>query len=163
MTEPEAPAEGLETAIFAAGCFWGVEDAFQQLEGVVDAESGYIGGHVEDPAYPDVCTGTTGHAEAVRVRYDPSQLTYDDLLERFWSLHDPTTRDRQGPDVGSQYRSAIFFLSPAQEEAALRSKAKAQLSWEDPIVTEVVPAEEFWPAEEYHQDYNAKHGLACHI
>jgi peptide-methionine (S)-S-oxide reductase len=153
-----------DTAIFAAGCFWGVEDAFQSLEGVVDAESGYIGGHVDEPTYRDVCQHTTGHAEAVKVTYDPEQISYDELLKTFWAIHNPTQLNRQGPDVGDQYRSAIFFLSPEQEEAALRSKAEAQRVWDRPVVTEVVAASEFWPAEDYHQDYYAKHGLAsCKI
>jgi peptide-methionine (S)-S-oxide reductase len=153
-----------ETAIFAAGCFWGVEDSFQNLDGVIDAESGYIGGHIDEPTYQEVCSHVTGHAEAVKVTYDPAEIGYDDLLEAFWEIHNPTTLDRQGPDVGDQYRSAIFFLSPEQEEQAQRSKAKAQLAWDRPVVTEIMKATEWWPAEDYHQDYYVKHGLAsCKI
>jgi peptide-methionine (S)-S-oxide reductase len=150
-------------ATFAAGCFWGVEARFRQVPGVVDTMVGYTGGHKEEPTYKQVCTGTTGHAEAVQVTYDPGKVTYDALLEVFWNAHDPTTANRQGPDVGSQYRSAIFYHTPEQEAAARKSKAALQASgrWgEKPIVTQVEPAGPFWRAEEYHQRYLEKKGRA---
>lgn len=151
-------------ATFAAGCFWGVEAEFRRLDGVTDTEVGYTGGTVESPSYELVCTGTTGHAEAVRVEFDPDLISYDALLDVFWSLHDPTTPNRQGPDVGTQYRSAIFFHGEDQEVAALRSKAEAQTSIPRPIVTEVVAAGPFHPAEEYHQRYFEKKGQAgCNV
>src|SRR5579863_3731888 len=151
-------------ATFAAGCFWGVEAAFRQLKGVTATTVGYIGGTMHDPTYHDVCTGRTGHAEAVQVEYDPSQVSYDDLLRVFWENHDPTTLNRQGPDVGTQYRSAIFFHTPEQEAAAKASKEKAQALFKNKIVTEITPASEFWRAEEYHQQYLEKRGLAhCSI
>jgi peptide-methionine (S)-S-oxide reductase len=168
-----APTPGTKTdsskktalATFAAGCFWGVEAGFRQVAGVVDAEVGYTGGHTENPTYKEVCTGTTGHAEAVRVTYDPDKVTYDQLLDAFWNMHNPTTANRQGPDVGSQYRSAIFYHTPEQEAAARESKAalRASSRWGDrPIVTEIEPAGPFWRAEEYHQRYFEKHGRgAC--
>ena len=151
-----------EKATFAAGCFWGVEAAFRQVEGVKSTAVGYIGGTLENPTYRDVCTDRTGHAEAVEVTYDPSKVSYDDLLNVFWQLHDPTTLNRQGPDVGTQYRSAIFFHNAEQEAAAKASKGALQKSgtYKKPIVTEIVPASEFWPAEEYHQQYLEKRGLA---
>jgi len=149
---------------FAAGCFWGVEAAFRQLEGVTDAQVGYTGGTFPNPTYRDVCSDRTGHAEAVEVTFDPERITYEDLLEAFWKMHDPTTPNRQGPDVGSQYRSAIFFHSPEQESAARASKAKAQEHFRRPIVTEITPASRFYRAEEYHQRYFEKQGVAsCHI
>ena len=147
-------------ATFAAGCFWGVEAAFRKVDGVVRTAVGYTGGTVEHPSYRQVCTGRTGHAEAVQVEYDPAQVSYDDLLEVFWSNHDPTTRDRQGWDVGTQYRSAIFFEGAEQEVAARRSLARAQERFRRPIVTEITPASAFWPAEEYHQRYLEKKGAA---
>ncbi|PYU90301.1 MAG: peptide-methionine (S)-S-oxide reductase [Acidobacteria bacterium] len=151
-----------EKATFAAGCFWGVEAAFRQVEGVKSTAVGYIGGTLENPTYRDVCTDQTGHAEAVEVTYDPSKVSYDDLLNVFWQLHDPTTLNRQGPDVGTQYRSAIFFHNAEQEAAAKSSKEALQKSgtYKKPIVTEIVPASEFWPAEEYHRQYLEKRGLA---
>ena len=151
-----------EKATFAAGCFWGVEAAFRQVEGVRSTAVGYTGGTLENPTYRDVCTDKTGHAEAVEVTYDPSKVSYDDLLRVFWQLHDPTTLNRQGPDVGTQYRSAIFFHDAEQEAAAKASKEALQKSGphKKPIVTEIVPASEFWPAEEYHQQYLEKRGLA---
>ncbi|OGW90668.1 MAG: peptide-methionine (S)-S-oxide reductase [Omnitrophica bacterium RIFCSPHIGHO2_02_FULL_63_14] len=149
-----------ERATFAAGCFWGVEDAFRRVPGVVSATSGYIGGIVPDPAYEEVCTGRTGHAEAVQVEYDPARVAYEQLLDVFWQLHDPTTRNRQGPDVGTQYRSAIFFHTPEQERLAAQSKTALEGSgrFARPIVTEIVPASAFYRAEEYHQQYLRKHG-----
>ena len=153
-------------ATFAAGCFWGVEAAFRQLKGVTSTAVGYIGGTLHDPTYHDVCTGRTGHAEAVQVEYDPSQVSYDDLLRVFWENHDPTTLNRQGPDVGTQYRSAIFFHTPEQEAAAKASKdAQAKSGrFKRPIVTEIQPAPEFWQAEDYHQPYLEKRGQAhCHL
>jgi peptide-methionine (S)-S-oxide reductase len=154
----------MEKATFAAGCFWGVESAFRQVPGVTGAPCGYTGGTTENPSYRDVCTGRTGHAEAVEVAFDPAKVTYDQLLDAFWSMHDPTTPNRQGPDVGTQYRSAIFFHSPAQEAAARASKEKAQSRFRRPIVTEITPASTFYRAEEYHQRYFEKNGMAsCHI
>lgn len=156
----------LEKATFGAGCFWGVEATFRQTPGVVDAAVGYEGGTLENPTYHDVCTDETGHAEVVEVTFDPAQVSYDTLLNVFWENHDPTTLNRQGPDYGSQYRSAIFFHSPAQQATAEASKAKWNGSgrFKRPIVTEIVPAQTFYRAEEYHQQYLAKRGLAhCHI
>ena len=151
-----------EKATFAAGCFWGVEAAFRQVEGVRSTAVGYTGGTLKDPTYRDVCTDKTGHAEAVEVTYDSSKVSYDDLLRVFWQIHDPTTLNRQGPDVGTQYRSAIFFHNAEQEAAAKRSLEALQKSgtYKKPIVTEIVPASEFWQAEEYHQQYLEKRGLA---
>lgn len=151
-----------EKAIFAAGCFWGVEAAFRRVEGVLDARVGYSGGDIPKPSYEDVCTGKTGHAEAVMVEFDSSRVSYDELLDVFWDMHDPTTRNRQGPDIGSQYRSAIFFLTPAQETAALASKKRLEESGRHrgPVVTEINAAGEFFNAEEYHQRYYEKHGIA---
>ncbi len=153
-----------EKATFAAGCFWGVEDAFRQVPGVVDAQAGYTGGHTRNPTYQEVCSDTTGHAEAVEVTFDPAQVSYDQLLEVFWNIHDPTQVNRQGPDVGSQYRSAIFFHSPEQEAAARASKKRLEQSGrlQRPIATEIVPAQEFWRAEEYHQQYFARRGIRAH-
>lgn len=156
----------MEKATFAAGCFWGVEAAFRQVPGVVDTAVGYTGGHARNPTYEEVCSDETGHAEAVEVLYDPARVGYGRLLEVFWEMHDPTTPNRQGPDVGSQYRSAIFFHSPEQKAAAESSKEKLAQSgaYRKPVVTEIVPAAEFWRAEEYHQQYLQKRGLAsCHI
>ena len=153
-------------ATFAAGCFWGVEAAFRQMKGVTSTAVGYIGGTLHDPTYHDVCSGRTGHAEAVQVEYDPSQVSYDDLLRVFWENHDPTTLNRQGPDVGTQYRSAIFFHTPEQEAAAKASKDALAKSgrFKRPIVTEIQPAPEFWQAEDYHQQYLEKRGQAhCHL
>jgi peptide-methionine (S)-S-oxide reductase len=153
-----------EKAIFGAGCFWGVEAAFRAVKGVSEVISGYSGGHFKNPSYHDVCTGETGHAEVVQVEYDPLQVDYDTLLDVFWGCHIPTTRNRQGPDVGTQYRSAIFFYTPEQEAAAKASKEKLEQSgrWREPIVTEISPAAEFYPAEEYHQRYLEKRGIMGH-
>ena len=153
-------------ASFAAGCFWGVEAAFRQVEGVLDAAVGYSGGRLENPSYEDVCSGRTGHAETVEVEYDPSRVSYEQLLDVFWENHDPTTLNRQGPDVGEQYRSAIFFHTPEQQAAATASKEKLEKSgkYKRPVVTQIQPALKFWRAEEYHQRYLEKHGLAhCRI
>ena len=156
----------MANAMFGAGCFWGVEAAFRRVKGVKSTAVGYAGGHVKNPTYHDVCTDTTGHAEVVRVEYDPAVTSYDDLLNVFWENHDPTTLNRQGPDVGRQYRSAIFFESPEQEAAARASRERLEKSgrFKRPIVTQIEPATEFWRAEEYHQQYLEKRGLAtCHI
>lgn len=156
----------MEKATFAAGCFWGVEETFRQLPGVIDTTVGYLGGHTQNPTYKDVCTDATGHAEVVQVNFDPAKVSYEHLLDVFWSAHDPTTLNRQGPDVGTQYRSAIFFHSPEQERIARASKEKLQASgkFRRPIVTEVTAASTFYPAEDYHQKYLAKRGLShCHI
>jgi peptide-methionine (S)-S-oxide reductase len=146
-----------ETATLAGGCFWCLEAVFAELKGVEKVVSGYAGGTVPRPTYEQVCTGTTGHAEVVQVTFDPSVISYSDLLEVFFTIHDPTTLDRQGADVGPQYRSAIFFASPAQEAAARKAIAAitAAKIWKDPIVTRVVPLDQFYAAEDYHQDYYA--------
>ncbi len=154
------------TASFAAGCFWGIEARFREVEGVLDAVSGYMGGHTQNPSYQDICRGDTGHAEAVQVTFDDEQVSFDELLALFFDLHNPTTLNRQGPDIGSQYRSVVFFHSEAQEEAAREAIVEINQSdrWPQPVVTEVQAAIPFWPAEEYHQRYLEKHGLgACSI
>ena len=156
----------LARATFGAGCFWGVEVAFRQVPGVVSTAVGYLGGTLLNPTYEDVCTGRTGHAEVVEVTYDPGRVSYDDLLNVFWANHDPTTLNRQGPDRGTQYRSAIFYHDEAQRQAAIASKDRLSGSgrFSGPIVTEITPASAFYRAEEYHQRYLEKHGLAsCHI
>ena len=155
----------MEKATFGAGCFWGVEAAFRQVPGVADAAVGYMGGTLENPTYQDVCTDTTGHAEVVHVTFDPARVFYQQLLDLFWEIHDPTTPNRQGPDVGRQYRSAVFFHSVEQESAAKASKEKLQTSgrFQRPIVTEITPASTFYRAEDYHQRYLEKRGVAaCH-
>ena len=149
-----------EKAIFGAGCFWGVEAEFRKVEGVIEVTSGYSGGNTENPTYGDVCSGATGHAEVIEVEYDPSKVSYEELLEVFWREHDPTQLNRQGPDVGTQYRSVIFFLTPEQETAAHASKEKAQERFKKPITTQIKPASEFYQAEEYHQQYFEKNRLA---
>jgi peptide-methionine (S)-S-oxide reductase len=154
----------MEKALFAAGCFWGVEAAFRAVPGVVGTTVGYSGGTFPNPTYKDVCTGRTGHAEVVEVEFDPARVSYQDLLRVFWENHDPTTLNRQGPDVGTQYRSAIFYHSPEQESEAKASRDAAQARFPRPIVTEIVPATDFWRAEEYHQQYLEKRGLSqCHF
>jgi peptide-methionine (S)-S-oxide reductase len=152
-----------EVATFAAGCFWGIESAFRQLDGVINTMVGYTGGKTENPTYEQVCTDTTGHAEAVQVEYDPAKISFDDLLNVFWTIHNPTLLNRQGPDIGSQYRSGIFYHTPEQETAARVSKEKLQQSGRFPrdIVTEITPASTFYKAEEYHQQYEEKHGYVC--
>jgi len=153
-------------ASFAAGCFWGVEAAFRQIEGVLSTAVGYEGGNTESPTYEDVCSGRTGHAETVEVEYDPSRVSYDRLLDVFWENHDPTQWNRQGPDVGEQYRSVVFFHTPEQGAAARASKEKLETSgkFKRPIVTQIQPASKFHRAEEYHQQYLEKRGLAhCRI
>ena len=155
-----------QKATFAAGCFWGVESAFRTVEGVVDAQVGYIGGKTEKPIYGDVCSGQTGHAEALEIIFDPGIISYKALIELFWRVHDPTQVNRQGPDTGTQYRSAIFYHSPEQKEAAEKSKAALNVSgqFKKPVVTQIVPASTFWRAEEYHQRYFEKIGRpACHF
>jgi peptide-methionine (S)-S-oxide reductase len=155
-----------ELASFGAGCFWGVEARFRELEGVLEATSGYMGGEQSQPSYAAVCTGTTGHAEVVQVRFDPEQSSYETLLELFFNLHNPSTLNRQGPDIGSQYRSAIFFHSESQREAAEKAIEDANNSgrWSQPVVTQLEEAPAFWPAEEYHQRYLEKNGLGfCSI
>ncbi len=145
-------------ATFGAGCFWGVEAAFRQLEGVTGTRVGYSGGTLENPSYEDVCSHTTGHAEVVEVAYDPEQVSYDELLRVFWDKHDPTQLNRQGWDIGDQYRSAIFFHDEEQREAATRSKVQEQASWKRPIVTQIEPVPTFYEAEDYHQQYLEKRG-----
>ncbi len=156
----------MEKATFAAGCFWGVEATFRQLQGVISTRVGYTGGQPPNPTYKDVCTDRTGHAEAVEVEYDPAKISYEQLLNVFWENHDPTQLNRQGPDWGTQYRSAIFFHTPEQESAANASKEVLGKSgrFSKPIVTRIVPATTFYEAEDYHQQYLEKRGLAsCHI
>jgi peptide-methionine (S)-S-oxide reductase len=156
----------MEKAMFGAGCFWGVEATFLQLEGVVDVVSGYSGGTTDNPTYREVCAGGTGHAEVVEVTYDPAKIAYEDLLQTFWTSHDPTQVNRQGPDFGTQYRTAIFTCSDEQRAAAEASRARLEASGvhSRPIATEITPAATFWPAEDYHQRYFEKNGIAaCHI
>ncbi|MFH1692159.1 MAG: peptide-methionine (S)-S-oxide reductase MsrA [Candidatus Omnitrophota bacterium] len=155
-----------EKAIFAAGCFWHVESAFRQVKGVVSVRAGYTGGYVENPSYEDVCSDETGHVEAVEIEYDPAVVSYQDLLFVFWKIHDPTTFNRQGPDVGSQYRSVIFYVNKTQEALAKASKEEQDKSgrYSRPIVTQIHAAVPFYQAEEYHQNYLAKKGLpSCKI
>ncbi len=150
-------------ATFGAGCFWHVEELFSKVKGVTSTAVGYTGGHLENPTYEDVCTDKTGHAEAVQVEYDPNQVSYDDLLKIFWENHDPTTPNRQGPDIGTQYRSAIFFHDSEQEKTAIKSKEKLQNSnqFSRDIVTQIIPVKTFHRAEEYHQRYFEKNNLSC--
>jgi peptide-methionine (S)-S-oxide reductase len=153
-----------EKATFGAGCFWGVEASFREIPGVIDAAAGYEGGTLDNPSYQDVCTDRTGHAEVVEVTFDPAKVSYQTLVEHFWKMHNPTTRNRQGPDVGTQYRSVIFYHSPEQQTIATESKERAQSNFANPIVTEIVPAKTFYRAEEYHQQYLAKRGMKqCHF
>jgi peptide-methionine (S)-S-oxide reductase len=165
-TTAEPAAKKTELATFGAGCFWGVEADFRQIRGVVATQVGYEGGHTESPTYRDVCSHTTGHAEVVQVEYDPTRVSYDDLLKVFWETHDPTQLNRQGPDVGDQYRTVIFYHTPEQQAAAQASKERleAEKKYRRPIVTQIVPAETFYRAEEYHQQYLEKRGLStCKI
>nr|MBN2276580.1 peptide-methionine (S)-S-oxide reductase MsrA [candidate division Zixibacteria bacterium] len=158
--------KNMEKATFAAGCFWGVEANFRQIKGVISTSVGYTGGHTENPDYKDVCTGQTGHAEAVEVIFDPARVSYEQLLDVFWENHDPTTPNRQGPDIGTQYRSVIFCHNPPQKEAAEKSLKKLEQEglYKRPIVTQIVPAGVFFKAEDYHQQYLEKRGLSsCHI
>ena len=152
-------------ATFGAGCFWGVEETFRNIKGVTNTAVGYLGGDLESPTYEDICTGRSGHAEVLQMDFDPDVTNYDALLDVFWQIHDPTTLNRQGPDVGAQYRSAIFFHDEEQRQAALASKEKLDQAgvWDRPVITEISPATIFFRAEEYHQQYFAKRGLAsCH-
>jgi peptide-methionine (S)-S-oxide reductase len=155
----------MEKALFGAGCFWGVEHFFREVPGVIEAVSGYAGGHVDNPNYRQVCTDRTGHAEVVQVTFDPAKVSYAMLVDLFFKMHDPTQLNRQGPDVGTQYRSVIFANSPEQERIAKEELAKAQESgrYRRPIVTTIEPAKPFWPAEDYHQRYFEKHGGSCHV
>jgi peptide-methionine (S)-S-oxide reductase len=157
---PSPDLEGTQRATFAAGCFWGVEAAFREIEGVVATSVGYTGGSAADPTYEQVCSGATGHAESVRVWFDPNVVSYDELLKLFWSIHNPTTRNRQGWDFGSQYRSAIFVHDEDQERLAIASRDEQQGERRRQIVTEIVPASQFYDAEEYHQQYFEKNGGA---
>jgi peptide methionine sulfoxide reductase msrA/msrB len=164
---PESRPVKTDTAYFAGGCFWGVEDVFEQIEGVIDAESGYMGGRVDHPTYKQVCSGTTGHAETVKIVFDPARVTYAQLLKVFFDNHDPTQLDRQGPDVGANYRSAVFAASDAQKKEAeefIGKMAQTPRFQGRKIVTQVVePGPKFWPAEDYHQDYHQKHGGSCRV
>lgn len=155
QTKEKKTMNTTETAIFGAGCFWCVEAVFQQLNGVISVQSGYIGGTKDNPTYKEVCTGTTGHAEVCKIEFDPSKITFTELLEVFWTVHDPTTLNRQGADVGTQYRSAIFYTNNEQKELAEKYKKELDKSgaFEKPVVTEIVQATEFYPAEDYHNNY----------
>lgn len=156
----------MQKATFGAGCFWGVEAAFRQIKGVISTAVGYTGGSLKNPTYEDVCSGKTGHAEVVEVVYDPEQVSYDRLLQVFWESHDPTTLNRQGPDIGAQYRSAVFYHTPEQMTAALAAKEKLQTSgrYKRPLVTEITATSPYYLAEDYHQQYLEKRGLAsCHL
>ena len=158
--------ENMQLAAFAAGCFWGIEEEFRKIKGVKSTMVGYTGGRLENPTYEDVCTDKTGHAEAVQVQFDPSEVSYEKLLDVFWSIHDPTTMNRQGPDMGSQYRSMISFHTPEQEEIAKKSKEALERSgrFKNKIVTEILPASIFYKAEEYHQQYYMKRGGgSCYV
>ena len=154
----------METAIFAAGCFWGVQFYFDQVPGVKETLVGYTGGHTEKPTYEDVCSHTTGHAEAVKITFDPSEVTYETLLKQFFKMHDPTQLNRQGPDVGDSYRTAIFYTSDKQKELAEKVKEESSDKFDKPVVTEITKASEFWPAEDYHQKFAERTGRGmCHI
>ncbi len=156
----------VEKAILAAGCFWGVEAYFKRVKGVLNTEVGYCGGQKENPTYEEVCTGNTGHAECVLIEFDNEKIFYNEILEHFWKIHDPTSLNRQGADIGTQYRSAIFYLNEEQKKKALRSKEKQEKSgkYKFSIVTRIEPAGKFWPAEEYHQDYLDKNPNGyCHV
>ncbi len=153
--------EKLEHAAFGAGCFWGVESIFQNTKGVISTKVGYMGGNIESPTYKLVCTGTTGHAETVKITFNSTVISYEELLKIFWDIHDPTTENRQGPDIGPQYRSVVFYYTEKQKETALKIKNKIENSdvYSAPIVTEIVKAPHFYPAEDYHQDYFKKRGI----
>lgn len=156
----------MQTALFGAGCFWGIELAFSQMPGVVATKVGYSGGDLQNPRYDDVCSGTTGHTEVVQVSFDPAKISYHDLVEKFFTLHDPTQLNRQGPDIGHQYRSVVFTLDAEQEQMAraVRTQLSASNRYKHPVVTAIEPAPVFWPAEEYHQQYLVKQGRgACQI
>ncbi len=156
----------MATAMFGAGCFWGVEAAFRKRPGVKSTAVGYAGGHTENPTYREVCTDGTGHAEVVQVEYEPAEVSYDDLLNVFWNCHNPTTLNRQGPDLGTQYRSAVFYTTPEQKELAEASKHRLEESgkYTNPVVTEITPAPAFYRAEDYHQQYLEKRGQSsCHL
>jgi peptide-methionine (S)-S-oxide reductase len=155
----------MEKAVFAAGCFWGVESIFQQIDGVIDTTVGYTGGKTQAPTYKEICRTETGHAEAIEIVYDPAKVSYETLLDIFWRAHDPTTLNRQGPDVGTQYRSAIFYYTLEQKTAAEKVKTESQKKWKKPIVTQIAEGGVFYPAEDYHQDYFSKQGIkkSCHI
>jgi peptide-methionine (S)-S-oxide reductase len=158
------PSGKNQLAVFGQGCFWGVEERFRKVPGVVATAVGYTGGHADDPSYEDVCTHTTGHAEAVLVEFDPKQVSYAQLLDFFWRSHDPTSGDRQGPDVGDSYRSAVFTFGPEQQAQALASRDAYQKQLADRITTEIAPAGKFWVAEDYHQQWDEKHGsLSCPV
>jgi peptide-methionine (S)-S-oxide reductase len=154
-----------DTAVFGAGCFWCVEAVFEQLDGVISVEAGYAGGHTQNPTYNDICTGETGHAEVARIVFDPAVISFDELLEMFWQSHDPTTLNRQGADVGTQYRSVIFHIGDEQREKAIASMRAAQSQFGSPIVTEISPLPEYYPAENYHQDYyrNNRNAPYCQV
>lgn len=154
----------MEFATFGAGCFWGVEAIFQKIKGVVKTTVGYMGGNTKNPTYEQVCTDKTGHAEVIQITYDPEQINYEKLLDKFWEIHDPTQLNRQGPDIGTQYKSVIFYHNEMQKRFSERSKNRQQKNYNKKIVTEITPALEFYPAEEYHQKYYEKHGLTnCKI
>jgi len=156
--------ETMEQATFGAGCFWGVQAAFDTLPGVKTTTVGYMGGTMKNPTYKKVCTDKTGHAEVIQMHYDPEQISYEQLLDAFWNLHDPTQQNRQGPDIGSQYRSAIFYHTEQQQKIATESKTTQQQNYTHPIVTEISQATDFYPAEDYHQHYLEKQGKSsCHI
>jgi len=160
-SQAQPPPEGVDRGTFAAGCFWGIEAAFRDIDGVLETAVGYTGGDRVNPSYEQVCRGDTGHAEAVEVWFNPGQVSYEQLLEIFWRMHNPTTPNRQGWDRGSQYRSAIFFHDARQQELAISSRENAQTSLRKPIVTEITQASEFYPAEDYHQRYFERQGRAA--
>lgn len=153
----------LEKATFAAGCFWGIQAAFDKFKGVIKTTVGYTGGHFNNPSYEDVCSDTTGHAEAIEIEYDPKIISYEKLLEIFWKIHNPTQVNRQGPDIGEQYRSAIFYYNEKQKKLAEKSKEKESKKYNKPIATEITKASKFYPAENYHQKYYLRHPVVCHI
>ena len=152
-----------EKVIFAAGCFWGVQAAFDKFKGIVRTTSGYTGGNFKNPGYHGVCSGKTGHAEAVLIKFDPKKISYEKLLEIFWRIHNPTELNRQGPDIGSQYRSVIFYGDEKQKNLATKSKERESKKYKKPTITEIVKASKFYPAEEYHQKYYLNHPVVCHI